>query len=307
MGNVVAGFSHFVSSPAESYKDLQDWEQLYATLPKVFWFAPALAANVTEVVGGEMVGVIGRTGNGKTSVLLAQAYHQAKQLLAQGKDLENVVCYFTWDQPKEMLEKRIRRAMQADETKYNLVPRMELPLWFVGKGIMDARENGHARVPLTVELIEKTLDYIMGKDREKKPSLLLVDYLQRVPGRNEDDRMNAVMRVSNLLSDFAARYNVPVIVGSQAARATDNQTDKTPQLGGSRWSAEFEDMVDKLIALWRPATSEKPGMAIDVGGKPYLTDEKLMKCIKWKDREGAANVPFAFPFDVTTLRAGEYQ
>jgi len=29
-----------------------------------------------------------------------------------------------------------------------------------------------------------------------------------------------------------------------------------------------------------------------------------MKCIKWKDREGAANVPFAFPFDMVTLKAG---
>ncbi len=296
--------SALISSPAEAYKDLEAWEVLYRTLPKVFWFNETLAQHVTEVVAGEMVGVLGRTGNGKTTFLLAQAYHQAKQLLAQKKELENVVCYFTWDQPKEMLEKRLRRAMEADGTAYGLTPRMALPLWFVGKGIMDSRENGHAKTPLTVEAIEKTLDEIMGKD--KKPSLLLVDYLQRVPGRTDDDRMNAVMRVSNLLSDFAARYNVPVLVGAQVTRGTDSQQDKTPLLGGSRWSAEFEDMVDKLIALWRPATSEKPGTPIDVAGKPLHTDELLMKCIKWKDREGPANVPFAFPFDMVTMRAGNY-
>jgi replicative DNA helicase len=304
MGNVAT--SHYISSPAESYKDLEAWETLYQTLPKVYWFNNALAKHVSELVPGEMVGVLGRTGNGKTSLLLAQAYHQAKQLLAQRKELENVVVYFTWDQPKEMLEKRLRRAMQADGP-YGLIPRMELPLWFVGKGIMDGRENGDHRKPLTVDGIERTLDEIMGKDKKQKPSLLLVDYLQRVPGRNNDDKMNAVMRVSNLLSDFASDYNVPTIVGSQVTRDTDKQTDKTPTLGSSRWSAEFEDMVDKLLALWRPETTEKPNMAIDVAGKPYTTDEKLMKVTKWKDREGMANQSFAFPFDMTTLKAGDYE
>jgi replicative DNA helicase len=303
VGNVAT--SHYISSPAESYKDLEAWEELYQTLPKVYWFNNTLAKYVSELVPGEMVGVLGRTGNGKTSLLLAQAYHQAKQLLAQRKELENVVVYFTWDQPKEMLEKRMRRAMQSDGA-YGLIPRMTLPLWFVGKGIMDGRENGDHRKPLTVDGIERTLDEIMGKDKKQKPSLLLVDYLQRVPGRNNDDKMNAVMRVSNLLSDFASDYNVPTIVGSQVTRDTDKQMDKTPTLGSSRWSAEFEDMVDKLLALWRPATTEKPGMAIDVAGKPYMTDEKLMKITKWKDREGIANQSFAFPFDMTTLHAGDY-
>jgi len=303
MGNLAS--SAFISSPAEAFKDLAAWDELYKTLPKVFWFNDTLARNVTEILPGELVGIMGRTGNGKTSFLLAQAYHQAKRLRVRGEELSNAVCYFTWDQPKEELEKRLRRAMIADGEAYGLAQRMALPLWFVGKGIMDARENGHKRMPLTVEVVEQTLNEIMKWD--KKPSLLLVDYLQRVPARSGDDKMNQVMRVSNALSDFAAEYNVPVIVGTQATRDTDKQMDKTPTLGGSRWSAEFEDMVHKLIALWRPATTEKPGTPIDVNGKPYSTDEKLMKCIKWKDREGAANVPFAFPFDMVTLKAGDYE
>jgi replicative DNA helicase len=303
MGNLAT--STFISSPAEAFKDLAAWDELYKTLPKVFWFNTVLAANVTEILPGELVGVMGRTGNGKTSFLLAQAYHQAKRLRAEQEELTNAVCYFTWDQPKEKLEQRLRRAMVADGEPYHLTQRMALPLWFVGKGLMDARENGHARMPLTVEVVEQTLNEIMKWD--KKPSLLLVDYLQRIPARSGDDKMNQVMRVSNALSDFAAEYNVPVIVGTQATRDTDKQLDKTPALGGSRWSAEFEDMVDKLIALWRPSTSEKPGTPIDVNGKPYMTDEKLMKCTKWKDREGAANVSFAFPFDMVTLKAGDYE
>lgn len=300
---------HFISSPAESYADLQEWEKLYKTLPKVFWFNETLAANVTELVPGEMCGVMARTGNGKTSFCLAEAYHEAKHLLAQKKDLSNFVCYFTWDQPKEELEKRLRRAMQADKGKYGLTPRIELPLWFVGKGIMDAREANFQRMPLTVEVVEQTLKDIMTFDKEtdKKPSLLIVDYLQRVPARSDDDRMNAVMRVANSLSDFASMYNVPVIVASQAGRDTDKQLDKTPMLGASRWSAEFEDMVHKLLALWRPVTTEKPGSMIDVGDRPYQVDDTLMKIIKWKDREGAANVQMAFPFDMATLKAGDYK
>lgn len=296
--------SQLISSPTEAYHDLLAWDELYKTLPKVTWFCDTLARNVTEILPGEMVGVLARTGNGKTSFLLAQAYHTAKQLMAQKNDLNSFVCYFTWDQPKEALEKRLRRAMLADAAKYSLTPRMELPVWFVGKGIMDARENGHTRTLLTVDVIEKTLDEIMSW--AKKPALLMIDYLQRIPSRSDDDKMNQVMRVANALSDFTARYNVPVIVASQASRETDRQMDKTPVMGGSRWSAEFEDMLDTLIGAWRPTTSEKPGTLIDVGGKPFATDDKLMKCIKWKDREGAANVPFAFPFDMVTLKAGDY-
>lgn len=301
--------THFISSPAESYADLQEWEALYKTLPKVYWFTDALARNVTELVPGEMCGVMARTGNGKTSFCLAEAYHEAKNLLALKKDTTHFVCYFTWDQPKEMLEKRLRRAMSADKGKYGLTPRIELPLWFVGKGIMDAREANYIRMPLTVDVVEQTLRDIMAFDKttNKKPSLLIVDYLQRIPSRTDDERMNAVMRVSNALSDFASLYNVPVIVASQAGRDTDRQLDKTPLLGSSRWSAEFEDMVDKMLALWRPVTSEKRGTPIDVDGRPFVVDDNLMKVIKWKDREGIANKPFAFSFNMETLQAGDYQ
>lgn len=302
MGNLA--YSPLISSPKEAYDDLLAWDELYKTLPKLYWFCDKFAANVTEILPGELIGIAARTGNGKTAILLAQAYHTAKQLLAQRKELSNFVCYFTWDQPKEELEKRLRRAMVADGRQYESMPRTELPLWMVGKGIMDERENGHARTLLTVDVIEKTLEEIMRWN--KKPSLLLVDYLQRIPARSDDDRMNAVMRVSNALSDFAARYNVPVIAAIQASRETDRQMDKTPLLGSGRWSAEIEDMCHKYIGVWRPATSEKPGTPIDVAGKPFMTDDKLMKCVKWKDREGVANVPFAFAFDMTTLKAGDY-
>jgi replicative DNA helicase len=303
MGNVAA--STFISSPAEAYKDLLAWDELYKTLPKVFWFNDTLARNVSEILPGEMVGWIGRTGNGKTSVMLAQAYHQAKQLLTQKKELTNFVCYFTWDQPKERLEQRLRRAMEADGVKYTLAARMELPLWFVGKGMMDAHEEGYKRTALTVELVENTLNQIMKW--EKKPSLLLVDYLQNIPGRGNEDKTNQVMRVAQALSDFASDYSVSVMCGSQSVRDVDKQLDKTPALGGSRWSAEFEDKCDTVIGGWRPCTSEKPGVPIDVNGKPYMTDSSLMKCTKWKDREGAANVSFAFPFDMVTLQAGDYE
>jgi replicative DNA helicase len=199
--------------------------------------------------------------------------------------------------------------MQADKGKYGLTPRMELPLWFVGKGIMDARESGYQRIPLTVEVMEQTLNEIVQFDKqtEKKPSLLIVDYLQRVQGKNEDDISNQVRRIANALSDFASTYNVPVLIGAQAGRDTDRQLDKTPLMGSSRHSAEFEDMVDKLLAIWRPVTSEKRGSAIDVAGRPYVVDDDLMKVVKWKDREGAANVPFAFPFNMETLKSGEYE
>jgi len=66
----------------------------------------------------------------------------------------------------------------------------------------------------------------------------------------------------------------------------------------------FETWLDVLIGVWRPTTSEKPARRCDVAGRLYQTDELLMKMIKWKDREGAANVPFAFPFDMVTLKRG---
>lgn len=297
--------SALISSPVEAFHDLLAWDELYKTLTKVFWFNDTLARNVTEILPGEMVGVLARTGNGKTSVLLAQAYHQAKQLLTQKKDISNFVCYFTWDQPKEELEKRVRRAMQADGLAYTQATRMQLPLWMVGKGLIDAREDNYQRTLLTVDVVEKMLEQIMSWD--KKPSLLCIDYLQRVPAKSDKDKTDQVMRVANALSDFGARYNVPLIVASQAVRETDKQQDKTPTLGGSRWSAEFEDMCHKLLALWRPITSEKAKTPIDVNGKPYLADENLIKMTKWKDREGAAHVSFAFSMDMVTLKAGDYE
>lgn len=312
--------SYYVITPEEAYAGARWQEQRYATLPKVNWCTQAMQDNVTPLVPGELGGVVGYSGDAKTMWGLAQAYHTAKEILAAKKDLTHRVIYYTWDQPAELLEMKLermirhdrafRRNIPIDQVKYGIADRIALPLWFAGKSAKKNIEQRQGERPvkipeLTVERIGDVLDYICDKG-QKEIGLLIADYAQRISTNKRENRFEMVLRVAELLGDFVTTRSVPGIVLLQSGRDVKGRADKTPHINDIQDSSGLEKVLDKGWGQWVPSNTEREGTLIQVGKLQIPTVRGLVKCNKFKDREGAANVEFAYMFDFATGRIGDY-
>lgn len=299
----------YVLSPAEAFAARREADEFERTAPKLYWCNETLAKVMSPMMLGDFVGILGYTGNGKTSVALAQAYFEARKLMRDRKDTTHSVSYYTWDQPAETLEAKIEKMLLRDlnllPQQYTLAHRMQLPLWWGGKNKRNQRKSQYRIPPLSLEMMDEVLNEIVGA--EKTPALVVIDYVQRVPLEKAADRADTVLRVAEKLADFAARRDVTMIMTIQAARTVLSRQDKTPLIHEAQWSSGIEQSCDKMFSLWRPATSEKTGDPIDCGelGK-RATDSELMKGKVLKDRGSETNLDFAFPFNMAEMKIGDY-
>ena len=102
-----------------------------------------------------------------------------------------------------------------------------------------------------------TLNDIRAKCRrlaiaDKNLSLVLIDYLQlmETSGRG-DDRTQQISQISRGLKLLAKELNIPVIALSQLSRATEQRTDKRPQLADLRDSGSIEQDADIVMFIYR--------------------------------------------------------
>lgn len=299
----------YVLSPAEAFAARREADEFERTAPKLYWCNQTLGKVMSPMLLGEFVGILGYTGNGKTSVALAQAYFEARKLMRDKKDATHSVAFYSWDQPAEALERKIEKMLLRDlniiPAQYTMTHRTQLPLWWGGKNKRNQRNNEYRIPPLTLELIDDVLNEILGA--EKTPALLVVDYVQRVPLERSAERADTVLRVTERLADFAARRDVTVIMTIQASRNVLDRQDKTPMLRDAQWSSGIEQNCDKLFSLWRTATTEPKGAPIDCGEQGRRpSDNDLIKGKVLKDRDGETNIDFGFPFNMADMRIGDY-
>lgn len=299
----------YVLSPAEAFAARREADEFERTAPKLYWCNQTLASVLSPMNLGEFVGVMGFTGNGKTTFALAQAYFEARKLMRDKKDATHSVAFYSWDQPAEKLEAKIEKMLLRDlniiPAQYTMSHRTQLPLWWGGKNKRNQRNSQYRIPPLTLELIDDVLNEILGAD--KTPALVVIDYVQRVPLEKSSDRSDTVLRAAEKLADFGARRDVTMIMTIQAARSVLSRQDKTPLIHEGQWSSGIEQSCDKLISLWRPETSEPPGTPIECGKQGRrATDSELIKGKVLKDRDGETNVDFAFPLNVPEMRIGDY-
>jgi replicative DNA helicase len=309
----------YVVSPGEAYEGARWQEKRYQELPSVEWCTQAMRDNVTPLLAGELCGVLAYSGDGKTSVGLAQAYYTAKQLLAQKKDLTHRVIYYTWDQPTEALElqlevmvrhdRAIRANVPVSKVSFTKADRIALPLWFAGKSAkknLEYRTRG-IRIPeLTVERIGDVLDFICDKG-EKEIALLVADYAQRIKTQKNERRFETVLRVAELIGDFVTIRNVPGILLLQANRDVKERSNKVPRIDDIQDSSGLEKILDKGWGQWVPSNCEKEGTPLQVAKKTYVVERGLVVANKFKDRRGPANVEFVFAFDFPTWQIGDYK
>lgn len=93
---------------------------------------------------------------------------------------------------------------------------------------------------------------------ERDLSLIIVDYLQLVRGRNLESRVQEVSEISQALKNLARELKVPVLALSQLSRAVEQRGgDKKPQLSDLRDSGSIEQDADIVMFLYRPSEDDR--------------------------------------------------
>lgn len=117
--------------------------------------------------------------------------------------------------------------------------------------------------------------------------LIVIDYLQlMMSGKQVESRQVEVSEFSRQIKLLAKELDIPVVAISQLNRASEQRTDKTPQLADLRESGSIEQDADVVLLLHRPdmyerGESERPGEA-DI--------------IVAKNRSGPAGLPVPVSF-----------
>jgi len=121
--------------------------------------------------------------------------------------------------------------------------------------------------------------------------LVIIDYLQLMQGGRQESRVQEVSDISSGLKAVAKELEVPVLALSQLSRASEQRTDKRPQLSDLRDSGAIEQDADVVLFLYRE------GMH-----KPDI-DKSRTELIVAKNRNGPTDdIELIFNAEQTTFK-----
>ncbi len=112
---------------------------------------------------------------------------------------------------------------------------------------------------------------------EKNVGLVVIDYLQLMETKNNDNRAQAIAEISRALKIMAKELEIPVITLSQLNRTSEARKDKRPQISDLRESGSIEQDADIVMLLYNPDTANEDQNA---------EKSNIVECIVAKHRGG---------------------
>jgi replicative DNA helicase len=92
---------------------------------------------------------------------------------------------------------------------------------------------------------------------EHNLGLIIIDYLQLMEGRGNENRVQEISEISRSLKNLARELNIPVLALSQLSRAVESRSPQIPKLSDLRESGSIEQDADVVLFLYRE-DREKP-------------------------------------------------
>lgn len=305
----------FVHSPAETTTSYVRFAEEIKAHPGI-QFGCILDSALIPLRPGRMLGLLARSGHGKTSFGGAILLNEARRLQENNLTDRFYVAHVTWEQTVEELE-----AMYQDSTGYNVtdvawgrVPleqvradslkRPARPVWLFGESLYNTDFDSP---PMTIEMVFAAIEAIY-KQWNLLPSLLFIDYVQDIPVPSERDRYSQVSQAIRLTKRLGVQAKCPTITGVQANQRVDDNKTPIPAMRDTEWSAVIQHKADVLLSLWRPIRTflphEKP--TINVAGVEYPNDDNLLVTKLLKQRWERGQGIWAVHFNPATLALRDY-
>lgn len=263
-----------------------------------------------------MTALVARPGHGKTMMLKSLARREALKLQANGAR-ERCVVFLSLEEPREKIAVSIFRGgsgpsmadylrggydAQAEADAMDAM--VQMPVWIIQQRAIRAGQY----IPgasLTVELAYQAVVDI-EVEYGLRPSLILIDYLQilRAEKRTygDHDRQALVSAAAEGAKELAMTLRAPVVLGVQAARATDSRETPMPMISDLQWSSSIEQVADLVLGLWRPCRTKETKRdtmhtTVDLAGQTWPITDDLIALQILKQRHGEGYGTFAGHLD----------
>lgn len=243
---------------AESFDRLDELHKKAGGLrgvPTGFWELDNKLAGMQD---SNLIILASRPGQGKTSFVLNIASHVA---IKEGMP----VGIFSLEMSKEELVDRL------------LVGQSDVDSWKLKTGRLDDMDFDKLQEAMGVLadapiFIDDTPGANILEMRTKARrlqmehglSLIVVDYLQLIHGRNLDNRVQEVSEISQSLKNLARELKIPVLACSQLSRAVEQRGTRKPQLADLRESGAIEQDADVVMFIYRPDPEKVEEVKLDI-------------------------------------------
>ena len=277
---------------------------------------PTVDKRVIPMRPGNLVVLTARPGHGKTSMMAMMAKHEADRIVARGAADRECVVYITWEQAAEELEAFFQSGKQysvsdfawgrvdIDLIREQSVKRAGVPIWIIGHGIGRAGQGAPRMFPdVVMDAIES-----MQEDFGIRPTLLCFDYMQLIPIREADRRVDQVTEAPVRVKEVAERVGAVAVVGAQARQEVDERNDKVPGPQDAQWASAIHQTADKHFALMRPILYYEPDTIIKLEGQsPLKVTENLFVLRMLKQRFESGRYTWLLHFDPAYLQLEELE
>jgi replicative DNA helicase len=218
---------------------------------------PSGFTDLDELTSGfqpsDLIVVAARPSMGKTALVLNIAQHAAIE--------HNVpIALFSLEMSKESLVQRMltgEARVDAQKLRKGMLRDDDFPRLARAAGIL-------AQAPIFIDDSPgiTLLEMRSAARRLRADSnigLVVVDYLQLIQSTSDaENRTQEISQISRSLKALAKELAVPVVALSQLSRATEQRTDKRPQLSDLRESGAIEQDADLVMFIYRQEMYEGP-------------------------------------------------
>jgi replicative DNA helicase len=297
-------YRDYVYTPADLATIHVEYAKRIKADPGVPFGVPGVDKRVIPARGGNLIGIVGRPGAGKSSIMSRWAKVAAMDLVDAGMDHKYCVPYISLEQNVEELSAYFAsgKGYTSSDYAWGRIPMqqveqrapelLKLPIWIIGHS---SKRVGKKLPPLTPEVMYEA---IRSMDRDYNgvyPRIIFIDYLQIVPSsRHYPSRTDQVNEVIRDLKGLSIATDIPIVMGVQASREVDTRKDKIPAKADCQHASAIEQDVDKLFAIWRPWTTEPHGcdIKVDVGEDkklaiPNSPELFFLKMLKQRNEDGS--------------------
>ena len=294
---VGAASDSYLYPPARAARvAMEEFERRKNAPYRLDWGTDGLNEELTPMMPGDMISLIGRPGHAKTSLLIALSKHANRLAEQQGSATDDpVVVFATWEtmveefvglmtaaESGQTMEMLARGTADLARIKDAVVRSIGNRMYVIGKSI---RESHRGSIRLTMSVVLQLLDAVAQNHRIV---LVCFDYLQRIPGETPAMNRSMIDRVSyntGTIKDTGMWLGCPTLVAVQSRRDADRYEGlKFPTLADGQWSSTIEMDADKLLGLTRPSLYMPVGSTVSVGGRLYAVDHSLLVLKNLKQR-----------------------